>query len=214
MPNHHINPAFILPCQLSTHKSFKNLTGKTFERLYVESFAGKRVIEGKATYYWQCQCVCGKKLLVNTANLSGGFSKSCGCLAADLSSVRNCKHGKWESAEYRVWSGMRARACNQKGKQWAQYGGRGITICERWKNSFQNFYDDMGPRPSNDHSIDRIDNNGPYCKENCRWATRIEQMRNTRTNRFITLNGVTLCASSERTRLGNALNRDGQRSEP
>jgi len=93
--------------------------------------------------------------------------------------------------EYRIWIDIKSRCCNSKNKRYKDYGKRGIVICDRWLNSFENFYEDMGPRPSNKYSIDRKDNNGNYCKENCRWATRDEQCSNRRTNQLITYNGIT-----------------------
>lgn len=98
-------------------------------------------------------------------------------------------HGLSGTPEYRVWVDMRRRCYNVKCKHYDNYGARGIIICDRWFNSFENFYSDMGPRPSKKHSIDRIDVDGNYCPENCRWATKLEQDRNKRKTRFIDYNG-------------------------
>lgn len=100
-------------------------------------------------------------------------------------------HGKTESAEYRAWCHMKTRCLLKTVHNYASYGGRGIRVCERWLNSFENFYADMGPRPSKLHSLDRYpDKNGNYEPANCRWATAKEQARNLRTNKIIEYNGI------------------------
>ncbi len=100
-------------------------------------------------------------------------------------------HGLTSSKEYRIWNGIKMRCYNEKREKYASYGGRGITMSDEWKESFEAFYRDMGPRPSNEHTVERRDNNAGYCKENCYWATREEQNRNKRTNRYYEYNGVT-----------------------
>jgi hypothetical protein len=101
------------------------------------------------------------------------------------------RHGMWRTAEYRIWRGMRDRCLNVNSKDYPSWGGRGITINPRW-DLFENFFADMGKRPSPQHTLDRKDNNGPYSKKNCRWATRSEQQLNTRRNHLVTLRGETL----------------------
>ena len=105
--------------------------------------------------------------------------------------IANTKHGMYKTAEYMTWQGIKRRCYTKGFKQYADYGGRGITVCDRWMK-FENFLGDMGKRPVG-MSLDRIDNNKGYSKENCRWATEFEQKRNTRRNRWITFNGETKC---------------------
>jgi hypothetical protein len=96
-----------------------------------------------------------------------------------------------DSTSYAIWKSMRTRCCNKNCAAYKHYGGRGIKICQRWMDSFENFLNDMGERPSMEHTLDRIDNNGDYCVENCRWATQLEQKNNTRKNAFLSFNGKT-----------------------
>jgi hypothetical protein len=104
-------------------------------------------------------------------------------------------HGMSDSSEYKVWQGMIRRCYETKHMNFKYYGVRGITVCDRWRNSFASFYEDVGPRPSQKHEIERIDNNGNYTPGNVRWATHREQCINTRRNRFIELNGERLCVT-------------------
>lgn len=108
--------------------------------------------------------------------------------------IRRTYHGGSKTPEYRLWAGMKERCLNSKSKAWANYGGRGIRICERWANSFSAFIEDIGYRPSPNHTIDRVNNDGNYEPGNVRWATPKEQARNRRDNRLITIDGVTKCA--------------------
>jgi hypothetical protein len=105
-------------------------------------------------------------------------------------------HGMKHTPEYAIWSALKNRCLNPNDARWDSYGGRGITICEEWVDSFRAFIFDMGPRPTSGHSIERIDNSMPYSKENCRWATSVEQGRNKRNNRMLTFNGKTQCVSA------------------
>jgi hypothetical protein len=142
---------------------------------------------------WLCRCECGTVKTVATSHLRQGKSRSCGCLEKELTSARAKTHGMSATVEHRTWMSMRDRCRNPKAAHYDCYGGRGITVCERWINSFGNFYEDMGPRPSSRHSIDRIDVNGHYEPGNCRWATIAEQRRNTRTNTIVQYLGRDMC---------------------
>lgn len=102
------------------------------------------------------------------------------------------KHGLCKTKEYMIYSKMKDRCCNKNAKDYYLYGGRGIKVCDRWLECFENFYTDMGPKPTPKHTIDRIDNNGDYCPENCRWITQKEQNRNQRTNHILEFNGKKL----------------------
>ena len=115
-------------------------------------------------------------------------------------------HGMSRTPEYQAWKNMKKRCFNPNTKQYSDWGGRGITVCDRWKNSFENFFADMGLKPTAKHSIDRIDNDGDYCPENCKWATNAEQQNNQRTNRLITIGCVTLTIAQWAKEMGFARN--------
>ncbi len=169
--------------EIPKNKKFKDITGKQFGKLIVVGYAGKN----DKIHYWICKCSCGGPLIkIRRYNLISGHTRSCGCLVREI--FHPSIHGMTKTPEYCCWRTMRDRCLNPKCKFYIDYGGRGIKICDRWLESFENFYEDMGPRPSNKHSIDRIDNNGNYCKENCKWSTTIEQCNNRRTNRMIEFN--------------------------
>ncbi len=174
------------------HPNFKDLTGQVFGRLTVIREAG---CNNQGKVMWACRCECGGERTVRGSDLRRARTLSCGCLRRETTVATHTTHGLAHSAEYATWSHMVNRCCNPNDSQYHDYGGRGITICTPWLNSFSAFYDDMGPRPSPDYSIDRIDNNLGYCKENCRWATRKEQNRNSRQNRLLEFDGKIMCVT-------------------
>ena len=135
-----------------------------------------------------CRCDCGNTKTINLHQLLQGRTKSCGCLRHQSYSLT---HGKTGTPTYRVWCAIKARCLNENNPDYDYYGGRGITICDRWKDSFENFYTDMGERP-NGKTIDRIDVDGNYEPSNCRWATPKEQSDNKRNNKILTAKGISL----------------------
>lgn len=171
------------------HHRFKDLTGQRFERWTVVGYAGKR---SNNAAIWLCRCDCGTEKRVASSSLIQGHSRSCGCLTAETTRKRRTTHGMSASKEYKTWQMMIDRCTNPNSGKYAYYGGRGISVCARWLESFENFIADMGSRPSNHHSIDRIDSNGPYSPENCRWATLEEQRNNQGNNHLLTFEGKTL----------------------
>lgn len=167
----------------------RDITGQRFGRLVALEPTSDR-IQGRIA--WKCTCDCGAYHFSTVTHLLSGNTTSCGCLKRDVIALRNKSnviHGYTNSPTWVSWMLMRQRCTNPKHKSFAEYGGRGITICERWE-SFENFLADMGERPAN-HSLDRRDPNGNYAPDNCRWATSEEQANNKRTSRRYTYDGRT-----------------------
>jgi hypothetical protein len=188
-------------------RSFKNLIGLKSGRLTVISFAGYKKSTSKSIQrnsFWNVSCECGNTKTLLGSNIQHGFVKSCGCLVRDHLWEPFYKHRMTNSPEHRSWSSMIQRCLNKGSKMYRYYGGRGIKVCKRWlgENGFVNFFADMGIRPSQKHSIDRIDNNGHYEPTNCRWVTAKQQNRNKRTNINLTFNGITLPMSEWAEKLG------------
>ncbi len=158
------------------------MVGRRFGRLLVE-MQGPHSPAGKVR--WWCICRCGKRVVVDTNSLNSGNSTSCGCLRRDTLG----KHFMTRKPEYIAWRGMKRR-CNNDGEPgYELYGGRGIKVCDEWQHDFAAFYAHIGPRPSDAHSVDRIDVNKGYEPGNVRWATKSEQANNRRDNRHVVFGG-------------------------
>lgn len=164
---------------------FKNRVGQKFGELTVVGFKGSKVHpSGKRSTMWECECSCGKRVVILSVNLVRGNSKTCGCSRS--------RHGMVNTPEYVAWEAIHQRCSNPKNPGYKNYGGRGIRVCDSWE-LFDNFIRDMGRRPTSKHSLDRIDNEKGYSPENCRWTTLKVQHRNKRTNRLVTISGETKC---------------------
>lgn len=164
-----------------------DITNQRFGRLVaLEYVIGKR---------WRCRCDCGRIVTIWRNCLRNGQSQSCGCLQRELLSARRRKHGacgsssKTHTTEYVIWRGIKARCLNPNSPAWKHYGGRGVTMFNRWQHDFAEFLAYVGLRPSKNHSLDRIDNNGNYEPGNVQWIESWKQHGNTRTNRMLTFNG-------------------------
>lgn len=166
-----------------------DLTGQKFTRLTVVS----RDNTSTKSVRWNCVCDCGNTTNVAANELKRGSSRSCGCLQKELAAKRVSTHKLSKTPTYKVWDAIIQRCLNENSQAYANYGGRGITVCEHWK-TFQNFYADMGEKPDG-LSIDRIDNNKGYSPDNCRWADTKTQSTNKRTNNKYTYDHKTLCIS-------------------
>ena len=159
-----------------------DLTGKKFGQLLVLQESGRK----NRQVLWKCVCDCGKTVLVRGSDLRNG-QKSCGCIAAR---GRKKTHGKSDTRMYRIWRGIKERCCNTSSKYYSKYGGIGITVCEQWKDSFENFYSwSIANGYSDELTIDRIDNSKGYSPDNCRWATYQQQTDNRRCTQVITAYG-------------------------
>lgn len=170
---------------------FIDLTGQRYGRLTVLAEAGKKGVKR----CWLCKCDCGSTTVVMTTSLRSGNTQSCGCYKAEHPG--RLKHGGCGTKLYRIYKNIKLRCYNERFPDYKHYGGRGIAICDEWLHSFESFRDwaiANGYHETNNRSdctIDRIDVNGDYCPENCRWVTQKTQVRNTRRTRKATCNGVT-----------------------
>lgn len=184
---------------------YKDRSGQRNGRLVAIKMCGRHA-NGKPL--WLCQCDCGNQKIVEGRALCGAYgTRSCGCLLPDMNKLRpvrdsfNIKHGESKrktgpkSPEYVAWSSMNQRCSDSSWIGWINYGGRGIKVCATWKTSYESFLADMGRKPSPKHSLDRIDVNGNYTPENCRWADDKRQANNRRNTQYAAINGVRMtCA--------------------
>lgn len=168
----------------------QDLTGTKFGRLTVVArHRGK---------YWECLCDCGAQRIVSSDHLKRGHTSSCGCLRSEMLVARTTKHGNAKRGpardpEYVVWQNMKRRCLDPNNNAYCNYGGRGITVHPSWINDYSRFLQDMGRRPTPKHTIERVDNDGPYAPDNCKWGTRLEQAHNKRVRKnAILVDGVPL----------------------
>lgn len=167
--------------KLSGHA--KDETGNRYGKLVVLKFS-----HVKRQVHWLCRCDCGNTTTVSGGHLREGTTTSCGCVILK-------SNGMSGSPIYQVWQAMKDRCCNPKNRHYRNYGARGIRVSARWMESFSNFFEDMGERPFEGATLERVDNSKGYSKDNCKWATRHEQMANCRTAKLLTYNGETKCMS-------------------
>lgn len=187
-----------------------DLVGKHFGRLTVLE---RTRVGPKSEIRWICKCDCGSDRLVSSGGLMSGKAKSCGCYRKDVSRancIARCRtHGKSRDPIFGLWKSMLSRCGDPSAINFANYGGAGIKVCDRWL-SFENFYADMGDRPPG-MTLDRIDNHGNYSPDNCRWAMWREQTRNKSTNRNLTANGRTMCITDWAAEIGISAGQLGKR---
>jgi hypothetical protein len=186
----------------------EDIRSRVFGRLTVFAYEGMRIgSNGRRYHYWLCRCSCSSDKLVSVKGelLRSGNTKSCGCQQKAHQKEfgkRNLKHGRSETKEFRAWAKMLARCYNTNDWHYPNWGGRGIRVCKRWKDSFTFFLEDMGEAPSPQHTLERIDNDGSYYPDNCRWAPHAEQARNTRRNCRLSFQGRTMILSDWARELG------------
>lgn len=165
-----------------------DMAGKRFSSIVAISPSGKAT---SGDTKWLFKCDCGTEFVANGYYARSGKITTCKVCAAERTRIASVKHGMSATPEFEIWTGMQTRCYNKNSSSFKNYGGRGISICDEWKNSFENFLRDMGKRPSPKHSIERSHNDGDYEPSNCKWATPEEQANNRRTNVNVTIDGIT-----------------------
>ena len=174
-------------------RKLNDLTGQQFGRWTVIG-RGQTLVYGPQSHHtqWNCRCRCGQERAVAMNSLVTGKSVSCGCYKRDMAGTHALRHGMSKTRTHRIWALMKGRCLNSTNPQYPYYGGRGISVCRRWRDSFDSFVEDMGECPPG-LTIERINNNSGYCKENCRWASVKDQARNKRNNKLFTWRNRTMC---------------------
>lgn len=182
------------------HHRARDISGIKLNYLTAVNYVGS---DGKKSL-WKIRCDCGKEFIMPATEFLKGKQKSCGCMRHKLISQANTKHGKSKNPLYHIWRSMKERCTVPTAQAWENYGGRGIKVCSRWLESFENFWEDMSPDYQPGLTLDRIDVNGDYTPANCRWASFKEQGRNKRTNRIIDtpLGKMTVAEASEKSGIG------------
>lgn len=177
-------PGLIVPVP-DTAASRKVATMASAGRLTIKCYVGNS--------RWLCLCDCGAHTIVGGGSLRSGHTTSCGCFRRQMVGDHFRTHGKSGTAEHQIWKHVIRRCCSKTSPSYYKYGAKGITVCDRWRNSFADFLTDMGPRPTSKHSIDRYPNGaGNYEPGNCRWATSSEQSVNRKTTKFFDFDGQRL----------------------
>lgn len=166
---------------------FQDLTGKVFGRLHVAWYSGR----SEKLAHWMCVCQCGTVVVRTSHSLKSSCEPSCGCFQKEFASSLLKSHGLSDRTEYTIWCNIKSRCFNENNSAYQNYGGRGISMHEPWRQSFVAFLADVGDRPSLQHSLDRINNDGNYEPGNVRWATMTTQSANRRTTTILKLNGIT-----------------------
>lgn len=185
----------------------ESVIGEKFNKLTILSLAKSKAYHDKSGRLSTrarvtCSCECGSVKEFFLSSVRTGKSKSCGCLQRTIARKTFTTHGHKSTPEYKASAALKQRVMNPNSDRYNSYGGRGITVCDRWISSFENFYSDMGSRPSSKHSIDRIDVNKGYYPENCRWATSEVQGRNRRTNVIIKTPSGDMCIAEAASKYG------------